>query len=82
MDLMMIGAMQLMVLLALLLTGRLLELGAPYYLALLIGAVLFGHQQWVARKRDPAGCLQAFHNNNYFGLVILAGLIVESTSHH
>ena len=76
-DLLMIGAMQCMVLMALALAGRLLELGAPYYLALSVGAVLFAWQQWLARRRDATGCLQAFHNNNYFGLVVLAGLIIE-----
>jgi len=76
-DLLMIGAMQCMVLMALALAGRLLELGAPYYLALSVGAALFAWQQWLARRRDAAGCLQAFHNNNYFGLVVLAGLIIE-----
>jgi len=76
-DLLMIGAMQLMVLLSLGLAGRLLELGTPYYAAILCGAGLFAHQQWLARGRDAAGCLKAFHSNNYFGLVILAGVVVE-----
>jgi 4-hydroxybenzoate polyprenyltransferase len=79
-DLLMIGAMQLMVLIALGLVGQLLELGAAYFGALSAGAVLFAWQQWLARRRDAAGCLQAFHNNNYFGLVILAGLIIEYAS--
>ena len=76
-DLLMIGAMQCMVLMALALAGRLLALGTPYYLALSVGAALFAWQQWLARRRDAAGCLQAFHNNNYFGLVVLSGLIIE-----
>ena len=77
MDLMMIAAMQVMVLFALLFSGRLLGLGAPYYSALATGAGCFAWQQWLARRRDAAGCLRAFHNNNYFGLVILAGVILE-----
>jgi 4-hydroxybenzoate polyprenyltransferase len=79
-DLLMVGAMQCMVLTALALAGHLLELGAPFYLALTVGAVLFAWQQWLARRRDAAGCLQAFHNNNYFGLVLLSGLIIEYAS--
>jgi 4-hydroxybenzoate polyprenyltransferase len=79
-DLLMIGAMQLMVLVALGLVGRLLDLGTPYYGALGVGAVLFAWQQWLARRRDAAGCLAAFHNNNYFGLVVLAGLVIEFAS--
>jgi 4-hydroxybenzoate polyprenyltransferase len=66
-----------MVLLALLLCGRLLELGAPFNTALAAGAACFLWQQWLARARDAPGCLRAFHNNNYFGLVILAGVVLD-----
>jgi 4-hydroxybenzoate polyprenyltransferase len=76
-DLMMIAAMQLMVLLALLFVGRLLLLGTPYFSALAVSAGCFVWQQWVARRRDPEGCMRAFHNNNYFGIVILAGLVLD-----
>jgi 4-hydroxybenzoate polyprenyltransferase len=79
-DLVMIAALQVMVLLALLFAGRLLALGSSYYWALAVGAVLFAWQQWLARARDPAGCMRAFHNNNYFGIVILAGVILEYSS--
>lgn len=77
MDLLMVGTMQAMVLLALLFAGRLLALGPPYFWALAAGAVLFVWQQWLARARDAEGCMRAFHNNNYFGIVILAGVILE-----
>ena len=77
MDLLMVGAMQVMVLLALVLVGRLLELGTPYYAALAVGAGCFLWQQWLARHRDPDGCMRAFHNNNYFGIIILAGLVLD-----
>jgi 4-hydroxybenzoate polyprenyltransferase len=79
-DLMMVGAMQVMVLLALLFAGRLLALGPPYYWALAAGAALFAWQQRLARGRDAEGCMRAFHNNNYFGIVILAGVIIEYSS--
>ena len=80
MDLLMIGAMQVMVLVALGLIGRLLEFHAPYYSALGLGAVLFAWQEWLARRRDAPGCLAAFHNNNFFGLMVLAGVILEYAS--
>jgi 4-hydroxybenzoate polyprenyltransferase len=76
-DLLMIGAMQAMVLLSLLFVGRLLQLSAPYFASLGVAAGFFAWQQWLARRRDAAGCMRAFHNNNYFGIVILAGLILE-----
>ena len=76
-DLLMIGAMQLMLLLALLLMGRTLALSPIYYAALAVGGLCFAWQQWVARRRDNAGCQRAFHNNNYFGMVVLGGVILE-----
>jgi 4-hydroxybenzoate polyprenyltransferase len=76
-DLLMVGAMQLMVLLALLLTGRQASLGTPFYWALAAGAGCFVWQLWLARHRDPDGCMRAFHNNNYFGVVILAGIVLD-----
>jgi 4-hydroxybenzoate polyprenyltransferase len=77
MDLLMIGAMQALVLIALLFAGRLLALGTPYFWALCVGAGCFLWQQWIARHRDPDGCMRAFHNNNYFGIVILAGIVLD-----
>ena len=76
-DLLMVAAMQVMVLLALLFAGRLLLLGAPYFYAIATGAGFFARQLWLARHRDPDGCMRAFHNNNYFGIVILAGLVLD-----
>jgi 4-hydroxybenzoate polyprenyltransferase len=77
MDLLMVGAMQVMVLLALLFVGRQVALGAPFYGALASGAGCFLWQQWLSRHRDPDGCMRAFHNNNYFGIVILAGIVLD-----
>ena len=76
-DLLMIGVMQTLVLLALLFAGRLLAFGAAYFGALALGAACFAWQQWLARNRDAAGCIRAFNNNNSFGVVIHAGVILE-----
>jgi 4-hydroxybenzoate polyprenyltransferase len=81
-DLLLIGAMQVMVLLSLLFVGRLLQLGAPYFASLGVAAGFFAWQLWLARRRDAAGCMRAFHNNNYFGIVILAGVILEYAARH
>ena len=77
MDLLMVAAMQIMVLLGLLFVGRLLWLGVPYHLGIAAGAGCFVWQQWIARHREPDSCMRAFYNNNYFGLVILAGLVLD-----
>ena len=77
MDLLMVGVMQAMVLAALLFGGRLLDFDTPYYCVLGIAAACFAWQQWLARGRDAAGCMDAFHNNNYIGVLVLAGVILE-----
>ena len=71
---------QLGLVLALLFAGRLLELGSAYFTSLAVGAVCFLRQQWLARNRDAPGCMRAFHENHYFGVVVLAGVIVDFAS--
>jgi 4-hydroxybenzoate polyprenyltransferase len=76
-DLLMIGIMQAMMIVTLLLMGRTLALSLIYFTALGVGAGCFAWQQWVARGRDVAGCQRAFLNNNYFGMIVLGGMILE-----
>lgn len=77
MDRIMIGAMQLMVLLALWLVGRSLHFELPYECGLAVGALLFAWQQWLIRERARAACLLAFQNNNYFGAAVFAGILLQ-----
>jgi len=77
MDLLMIGCMQLMLLLALLLAGHSLALGAYYYSGLAVGAALFALHLWIARTRERNDCLRAFEHNHWFGAVVLAGIALE-----
>jgi 4-hydroxybenzoate polyprenyltransferase len=76
-DRLIVAAMQLMMLYTLYLIGRALHFHAGYYAGLGAGAGYFLWQQWLIRRRDRAGCLQAFLNNNYFGIAILAGIVLE-----
>ena len=52
-------------------------LGLTYYMGLLLAAGLAGWQQWLIRARTRHGCMQAFLNNNRFGAVIFAGLVLD-----
>jgi 4-hydroxybenzoate polyprenyltransferase len=79
-DRFMIGAMQLMMLFALVLVGRTMHFGGPYRAGLIAGVLLFLWQQWLIRNRDGAACLEAFHNNQYFGVAIFAGILLEYTA--
>ena len=74
MDKLLIGVMQVMVLAGLAFTGHALQLHWPFWLALGAASVLFGYQQWLIRDRDRSQCFRAFLNNNWVGLIILAGI--------
>ncbi|HTP39423.1 MAG TPA: 4-hydroxybenzoate octaprenyltransferase [Steroidobacteraceae bacterium] len=76
-DLIMVGAMQFMVLLALWLVGQAFQFGWHYRLGLLGCALCFGWQQWLARDRGREGCFAAFKNNQYAGALVFAGLVWE-----
>lgn len=74
MDRLLIGVMQVMVLAGLAFTGHSLRLHWPFWLALGAALLLFGYQQWLIRNRDRGQCFKAFLNNNWVGLIILAGI--------
>jgi 4-hydroxybenzoate polyprenyltransferase len=77
MDKLLIGVMQLMMLYALVLVARNMHYGSWYYAGVSAAALLFAWQQWLLRRREPAGCLRAFLNNQYVGLVIFVGILLE-----
>jgi 4-hydroxybenzoate polyprenyltransferase len=79
MDRFLIGVMQLMMIYALVLAGRSMHFGEWYEAGVVAAALLFAWQQWLIRKREPAGCLRAFLNNQYVGLVVFAGILLEYT---
>ncbi len=76
-DRLMIGILQLLMLVTLLLVGQQAELGAIYYLGVLLGAGFFVRQQWLIRLREREACFRAFLNNNLFGGVIFLGLVLH-----
>lgn len=77
MDRVILGIMQLMMLFALWTVGDSLSFGAWYKGALVAVGLLFAWQQWLIREREPDGCIRAFLNNNYVGMVILIGIGLE-----
>ena len=77
MDKVLIGVMQLMMLYALYLAGEDMHYGRWFRGGVAAAAVLFVWQQWLIRRRDPAGCLRAFLNNQYVGLAIFVGILLQ-----
>ena len=76
-DRLFVGGFQLIVILILALVGRQAELGGYYFGGLVLAASLFVYQQYLIRDRQPAGCVAAFMNNNWFGLVVFLGLALD-----
>ncbi len=76
-DVIIIGVIQSMVFLALFLAGALVPMGAFYYMGVTVAIGLALYQQELIKDRLPERCFQAFLNNNWFGLVILAGIVLD-----
>jgi len=76
-DRLIIGLLQLLMLALLLGVG--LEAGrGPWFLAgLTVAAALAVFQQWLIRDRERPLCFKAFLNNNYFGMAIFVGLVLD-----
>jgi len=77
MDRVIIAILQALMLWALVLVGRNLKFGHWYEAGLAAAGLCFIYQQWLIRRRDPAACLAAFRNNNFVGLAIFAGIVLE-----
>ena len=71
-----LGALQLLVLYALWLAGKQCSLGHWFRAGLGAGAVFFLYQQWLIRGREREACFRAFVNNQWFGLVVFAGIVL------
>ncbi len=76
-DRLIIGLLQLITLALLIWIGLIFELGSFYYTGLLLASFFFLYQQWLISDRDPARCLQAFLNNNWFGAVVFVGVALD-----
>jgi 4-hydroxybenzoate polyprenyltransferase len=75
----MIGMLQMMTVLALLLTGTQFELGIGWYAGVFVVALLFYRQQKTTRNRDHDSRFRAFLNNNQVGIAFFLGIVVESS---
>ncbi len=76
-DRIIIGSVQLMILFSQILTGAKLGLGKYYYAGIAIASLLSAYQQYLIKDRIPEKCFQAFLNNQWYGMVIFAGLYLN-----
>jgi 4-hydroxybenzoate polyprenyltransferase len=68
---------QVLFLLALVLAGQGAGLGGYFYFGLLLAAGLLLYQQYLIREREPAACFQAFLNNNWVGVAVFGGIVMD-----
>lgn len=72
-----IGIIQVLMLVGLVLAGYQAELGVWYYGGLVVAAGLFVWHQVLIHSRSREGCFQAFLHNNWFGLAVFCGLLLD-----
>ncbi len=77
MDIPITATLQILVLIALAMTGMNFDRGRWFFLSLLVAGLLFLYQQFLIRHRDRDKCFKAFLNNHYVGTVIFIGLAVD-----
>ncbi|MDN5848528.1 MAG: 4-hydroxybenzoate octaprenyltransferase [Nitrococcus sp.] len=75
-----IALLQLLMTTMLVWIGVVAQLGAVFWLALAVATLLFGYQQYLIRERRREQCLHAFVNNNLYGGVIFAGIVLHYLS--
>ncbi len=77
-DKLIIGLLQLSTLGLMALLGCMLNLNGAFYWSLLAAGALFVYQQSLIARRERDACFQAFLNNNYVGLVLFAGVLLNT----
>ena len=71
-----IGLLQLATLVLLFLVGQIQDMNEWFFLSILLAALLAVYQQYLLKDRDRDLCFKAFLNNNHFGAVVFAGLVL------
>lgn len=72
-----IGLLQMVFILLMVWVGFSFFLGFYYYASLLIASFLFFYQEWLIKDKVPEKCFKAFLNNNWVGLIIFLGIVVD-----
>jgi 4-hydroxybenzoate polyprenyltransferase len=72
-----LAVLQVMTLLALYLVGKIIGLGAWFHAGLAAAACFFIYQLYLIRNRARDGCFRAFLNNNFVGMSVFIGILLE-----
>lgn len=69
--------LQIFIIFTLLLVGYRFDLGAIFYLSLIVAACLFAYQQVLIEHRQREACFKAFMNNQWVGVAIFIGIALD-----
>lgn len=69
--------LQVMMFAGLFLVGKQAGLGKYFGLGMAIAALLAVYQQFLIRGREPAKCFRAFLNNNWLGMILFIGIVLD-----
>jgi 4-hydroxybenzoate polyprenyltransferase len=72
-----IAVLQAMTLASLYFVGSAIGAGRWYNGGLIAAALFFVYQLWLIRDREREGCFRAFLNNNYVGMAVFIGILLE-----
>lgn len=72
-----IGGFQVLFFVLLLAVGAAFALGGLYYLGLAVAAGLAIYHQWLIRGRERDACFKAFLHNNYLGMAVFIGIVLD-----
>jgi 4-hydroxybenzoate polyprenyltransferase len=76
-DTVFVATFQVAFLLLLAYVGWVFGLNIFYYVSLLAAEGLFAYQQFLMKEGDPSACFEAFLNNQWVGLVIFLGIVMN-----
>jgi 4-hydroxybenzoate polyprenyltransferase len=71
------AVLQLIILALLIAVGMIKQLGWFYYGGVMFAGGLSVYQQVLIFQREKSQCFKAFLNNNWFGLAVFVGLVLE-----
>ena len=78
-DLFVIASLQILMLLALIMIGKMAELGVWYYATVVVAGLLMAYHQWLARDRQSENCFHAFQHNHFIGMIVFIGIVLHYT---
>lgn len=71
------GSLQFLFIISMAIVGQHFKLGLIYQCSLLIAAALLAYEQYQIRHRDPDACFRAFLHNNWVGMIIFLGILLD-----